>query len=273
MRLVQFGSTTLPEPDTRGTISTNISNTLIPLRFGAVDPQGDNAILTPNIFSVRYRVLDTIQTTIDAMLQEIQKGRLVLVARERDSIGRQTFAKATTHARPIDVTAYDNEQPIDITFSQDYPYWMHSADEPEYPDTGLLFDGSWDLDGNFESETVNTISHSFTITNDGNTRIPRGTIIITPQAGQTIEKPRITNTQNGMYVEYLLTLDDTEQLVIDFLSQTIEVNGVGEYTNLKRATSLMDWMWLEVGDNPIEITSTAVSGNIDFNWLWSRHYL
>ncbi len=273
MRLVQYGSTVLPEPDTRGTISTNIANTILPLRFGAYDMQGDQALLLPNVFPLRYTNYDTIQATIDEVLQEIQKGRLVLVARERDGSGRQTFAKASAHSRPIEVLRYDNEQPIDITFVQDYPFWMASADEPEYPDTGLIFDGSWVLDGNFEDESIVALPHNFTINNDGNTRIPRGTLIIEPNAGASIEKPKIVNTQNGRTLEYLLTLNDTNSLVIDFLSETVELDGAGAYADFKRPDAQMDFMWLETGDNPIEVTGASIVGTVKLFWLWSRHYL
>lgn len=273
MRLVQYGATVLPEPDTRGTISTNIRNTLLPLRYGGYDSQGDSALLIPNTFSVRYRNYDAIQATVDAVLQEIQKGRLVLVARERDGTGRQTFAKASAHSRPIEVIRFDNEQQVDITFVQDYPFWMASADEPEYPDTGLVFDGSWVLDGNFEEEDITTISHAFTITNDGNTRIPRGTLIIEPESGATIEKPKIVNTQNGRELEYLLTLGDTDSLAIDFLSETVELNGAGAYADFTRPDSQMDFMWLELDDNPIEVTAASIAGTVKLYWLWSRHYL
>jgi hypothetical protein len=32
-------------------------------------------------------------------------------------------------------------------------------------------------------------------------------------------------------------------------------------------------MVLELGDNPITVTATSLSGSFDLIWCWGRHYL
>lgn len=275
MRLTQFGTVTLPQNNGGDSLPVQARTALVMLQNGAFDQDGNSMVFLPGSVSRQAVIITTIDTTLQALLAELGKGRNILKATLRDDTTEwQTFAKMQAVDRPALAATYDCQQAFVIQWSMSYPYWLHSADEPVFFDQGGTFDdGSFFDAGNVEEETITTTLHTFTITNNGDMPIPRGAIEIIPQGSATITNPRITNVTNGLWMEFKGTLTDTDRLVIDFLTKTVRKNGDDDYANFAIGASQQDWMVLEVGNNSIEISSDSRSGNVDLKWRWSRHYL
>jgi hypothetical protein len=276
MRLVQFGAVLLPEEDGKDSYNSPMRSSLHQLQGGSFDLDGGGSHPKSRTITRSFVIMDndyyTIQEKVDELESEFSEGRKVLKALTRDGDYRQTFAKA------IDVT-YEyapgdlGVQTMKVVFEVDYPYWIASEDEPVYLNQGYTLDGTWNFSpGNYEAEVITTSPHTFTITVPEGVRIPRGYIVIDPRAGGSVEGITVANAANGMSFTYAGEVTDADQLVIRFLTKTVELNDVGDYDNFNTPAAQADWMILEVGANIITVTIDTVVGTTDLYWQWSKHY-
>lgn len=280
MRLYKFGTVTLPITDVTSDMPINRRSALIDLPNGSFDQDGAESIGQRGTISERLTIWDetgtVIDTTMQALIKELGKGRRVLRALMRDGTTTlQTWAKLRDVRRSTNVVRHDWMQALDISFDQDYPYWLHGADEPAYFDDGNVFDAGWAFDsGNSEQRALTTISDTFTIVNNGGIVIPRGTIIIVPQTGGEFTDITIRNVSTNQELVYAGTVGDGDRLDINFLSKSIYLNFTTDrYAGLSVPSNQLDWMTLQLDDNVIELELTAITGTVDFYWYWSRHYL
>ena len=276
MRLVQFGSVLLPEEDGEDSYNHPVRSSLYSLQGGSYDQDGGSVHAQSRQLSRSFVVMQnddyTIQEKIDELESEFADGRKVLKAVTRDGDYRQTFAKV------LDFN-YDfapggiGQQPCKIVFEIDYPYWLASDDEPTYLNQGYLLDGTWDFSpGNYEAEVITASPHNFTITVPEGVRIPRGYIVVDPRAASSVEGINVFNDANDMEFTYAGEVTASDQLVIRFLTETVELNDTGDYDNFSIPDAQAEWMILEVGDNDITVTIDTVVGTTDLYWQWSRHY-
>jgi hypothetical protein len=276
MQLVQFGTVTLPEEDGKDSYVFPVRSGLYKLRGGAYDQDGGGVFPeSRNItrsFVVMESATQTIQEKLDELMSEFSEGRKVLKALTRDGDYRQTFAKVSDvdlGYEPGDL----GKQPVKVVFEQDYPYWLASEDEPVYLSQGYLLDGTWNFSpGHYEAQVITSSPHTFTITVPEGVRIPRGYIVIDPRAAASVTGITIANAANAMSMHYAGAVTAADQLVIRFLTKTVELNDVGDYDNFSIPDGQADWMILEVGANPITVTIDTVVGTTDLYWQWSKHY-
>ena len=274
MRLVSFGAVDLPEANASDDMPVQFRSAFIPLPYGGYDQDGAYAVTDAVNVRRRVMVVSAIDASVDALLQEFGKGRLILTALMRDNIEyRQTFAKGFHIGRPARAEDYSCIEPLQLEWLQDYPYWMATDDEPIYLDNGYDLDDGWVLDGNYTTFTCTTDNTAQTVANTGNVRFSRGTLIIQPGVAATMENPRLTNTETGLYIEWTGTLVEDDTLIIDFLTKTAWLNYEDDYGNIVIESTQMDWMVFEIGDNDFELTCDSIANTVLAYLQWSRHYL
>src|SRR5574340_177712 len=185
MRLVSFGTLTLPLYLGEDSPPVNFRSATIGMQGGSYDQDGQRVHLTSVRVSRRMVIIaeggQTIDEQIDAINQEGGKGTRILKAVLRDGTTyRQTWAKMISldrDNRPGNL----GQQPVSVEFFIPRPLWLVTADEPSYLDNGLYLDDGWNLDtGNYTSRAMAASPDSFTITNSGGYRIIRGYVVIIP---------------------------------------------------------------------------------------------
>lgn len=274
MRLTHFGGTSLPTASEDVDTPVEARSALVELRDGAFDQDGQALVLRSVTIRRSFKITSSLYATVNSLMQTFAKGRLVLKALPRDeSTYLQTFAKVFKVSRPRRVGDI-NYQAVDVTFVQDYPFWMATADEPKYLDNGEVLDAGWNLDGNQTTFVLNAATVTGTITNGGIVPIRKGRLHIVPRSGASFTGFTITNTTNGMSFTYAGTVANPDILEIDFLSLSAKKSyTTNVYANVTISSGQMDWMQLEVGANAISIAVTGRSGTTDLYWQWSKHYL
>lgn len=274
MRLTHFGGTALPTASE--TVDTPIEArvSLVELRDGAFDENGQALVLRPVTITRSFKVTSTLTTTLDALLTKFAQGRKLLRAIKRDDATYvQTWAKVAKVSRPR-ARGDKNYQQMDVSFVQDYPFWTARADDPTYLDDGEVLDAGWYLDGNQTTFVLSADTVTGTITNNGTVPIRKGRLHIVPRSGASFTGLRITNTTNGMYFDYAGTVAEPDVLEIDFLSLSAKKTYLTNvYAGISIPSGQMDLMQLEVGANSISIAVTGRSGTTDLYWQWSKHYL
>lgn len=274
MRLTHFGGTALPTASEEVNTPVAARSTLLELPNGAFDLDGNETILRPPTITRRFKITSSIDATIDTLLAKFHGGRKILKALLRDGVTyRQTFAKVVAVDRPRqrgDV----NYQQLDVTWQQDYPYWLASVDEPKYLDNGEVLDAGWNLDGQHSDVTIDAVSESLTINNTGSLPIRRGQIVVKPAAASaTLTDLLIVNAANQMQLRWTDTVTYPEVLVLDILSKSAKKDAVNVYQFVQIPEDQMDWMQLETGSNALAITCASRAGNVTFEYHWSKHYL
>lgn len=276
MHLIKFGLVNLPEPDGEHGMPVGARDSLILLQNGAYDPDGGNIYFEPQRISARFLVLETdIDAVVNELSRESSKGRNILRARLRDgSTEWVTYAKLLSIGRTARAEDYRWKQSLTMTFKQDYPYWIHGADGL-YFNNGHYFGQGLIYGGRVENQTMNASPHTFTINNTGGVPLVAGSVTIKPSgAGDTITNPLIENLTNGMSFQWNGTLVTGDTLYIDFLSQTVEKNTTSEFANfVLGGVKQIDFMRLELGNNNIRVTGSALNAPIKIYWQWKRHYL
>jgi hypothetical protein len=273
MRLTRFGTVVLPAHQAESSLPVGARSSLVPLPGGAFDQDGKALYLTPQQLSFRCVLAEDIDATRDALLRELGKGRRVVEATMRDGV-----TKRVTWAKLVGVERESRPgllgcQPIILRLEQDYPYWLAAADAPSYLDTGEILDGEWAVGGNFETITIDGLSVAHTITNDGGAAAPHGILTATLGAGDSVTDLKVYNDANGMWLRRDGTLTASDVWEVKLLPKAVHKNGADDYANLSIGDDQLDWMVLELGDNPITITATALTGSFDLIWCWGRHYL
>lgn len=273
MRLTHFGGQSLPTPAEDLDTPIEARSALVELPDGGFDQDGQKTVLRPVTITRSFKITSSLDSTMDAILGKMYKGRMVLKAILRDnSTYRQTFAKILKVERPRN-PADVNVQRVVITFLQNFPFWFKSTHEPHYLDHGDVLDDGWFLDGNYTTFTINASSITGTITTAGNVPVKRGTLVIRPASSASLTNLTITNKTNWQIFRYEDTLAYPSVLVVDLLAKSAKVDGVNAYADVGIPTGQMDWMQLEVGANSIQMDVESRSGNTTVEWHWSDTYL
>lgn len=272
MRLTRLGTVTLPEGQGESSLPIGARSSLVPLPGGAFDQDGNRLYLQSQRLSYRCVITDDIDETLDTLMREIGRGRRVLEAVLRDGTRRITWAKLVSVERESQPGMLGH-QPIVLHLEQDYPYWLAGDDVPHYLDSGDALDGSWTLGGRHETFTIDGLLVEDTITNDGGAVVPLGLVRVELDTGDSVTDLKITNDENGLWIKRVGTLQAGDVWEVDFLTRTAQLNGTDDYANLALGDNQVDWMLLELGDNAITITATALTGAFDLVWYWGRHYL
>ena len=272
MRLISFGGCLLPEGGGETSTPITARSGLLVMPDGAFDQDGVGIVLQPNKISRRMIITDDIDETVDDLLTWLGRGRRILVAKMRDDITRrQTWAKMTSVEREMK-TGYLGQQPLVVGFEQDYPFWIATADEPFYLDQGDYLNSGLSLDlGHIEVQSITGVTTAFTISNTGVAAVVRGMLTVT--AGTSLSNLRMENAANGMAFEWSGTLAAGNILTVDFLSRSVQHNNENDYASFSIPEAQIDWMRLEIGDNPITVRCGAISGTAQLWWRWARHYL
>lgn len=274
MRLMSFGGVTLPDGIPEDNLSRAARSGLQSLAAGgAHDALGGDVVIEADRITRRMIVTDSIDSTIDSLFNKLAAGRRILKAVLRDgSTYRHTFAKMMSidYPRNIDNTM---AQEISVAWEREYPYWLATVDEPRYLDNSEVLDDGWNLDGNFESESVTTTDHDFTITVSEGLSFNRGRITLRPASGASITNPKITNETNEYWLQWTGTLGDGDELIIDVGGHSVMLNGMDDYDSLSFNNMKSEWMLLEQGANSINVASGGITGTVVVEWQWSRHYL
>jgi len=270
--LRRFGGCVLPEGGGETSIPLSARSGLLTMPDGAFDQDGVGLVLQHRKITRRMIITDDIDDTVDNLLSWLGRGRRILVAKLRDDITRrQTWAKMVSVEREMK-SGYLGQQPLVIGFEQDYPFWIATDDEPFYLDHGHYLDAGLLLDaGHVEVQSITGVTTAFTISNTGVAAVVGGELTINP--GTSITNVRIENAANGMAFEWLGTLVSGDALTVDFLSRSVQHNNENDYASFAVPEAQIDWMRLELGDNPITVHCDAVDGTGQLRWRWARHYL
>lgn len=273
MRLTHFGGVALPTASEALDIPTEARSSLVELSDGAFDQDGQGIVLRPVTITRTFKITSTLDTTRDALMAKLAKGRLVLKALLRDNAtARQTFAKILRVSSPRAVGDI-HYQAMQVTFAQDFPYWFKTTHEPPYADNGLVADSGLVADGNYTTVTINALEKTATITGAGTVPIRRGQLVLTPAAGASITNLVITNQTNNMKLRYDATLTAPDVLVIDLLAKSAKLSNANAYASIGIPSGQMDWMQLEVGANAIVVDVDAVTGSVVLDWHWSDTFV
>lgn len=277
MRLVRFGAVDLVEDDATDTFVLTGRSALVELPNGAYDPDGSAYVGLPRefkrVFLFTGSEAETIQAQLDAFLVEVGHGRRLLVAETREEERRQTWAKG----QEVELEYGPGEvgmQRVTATFQVAYPFWLATADEPIYLDSGYDFDAGWTFDsGQVEVVSITALPDTFSITNEGGLDVYRGTVSIAPEAGGAIGDFTLRNNTTGHEFSYSGSLTAGDDLVVDFLTKTVRLSGVDAYDDFNIAADTLDWMALALGENSFVLTGASITGTVTLRWRWSRHYL
>lgn len=277
MRIISFNGITLPDANAEDDLSVNWRSSLLELKGGAFDQDGDEAVLKSRQVSRRVIVVGGTELETDAevtnLLSSLGKGRGLITVRQRDNVSDLAgWGKIVNVTRQLSVDDYSCRQALTLTWEMDYPYFLHK-DDIWFWDDGVILDGSVDFDGHYETIVFTTSGQQATIQNNGGTSVPMGIITVVPRSGASLSNLTILNQANGMGFSWYNTMTYGSILQFDLLGQSVELDGVSDYASIGLASSRqVRWMRLELGDNIITIHGT-VTGTVDIYWTWARHYL
>ena len=285
MRLTQFGTITLHEADGVDVLPLRIRSNFIELQNGGIDLDGNDVAISSSNLTRRAVIVTNLQTTANNLLKEAGKGRLLLRAKDIDNTQYQTFAKVIQINPDINARDYGCQYGFEISWLQDYPFWLLSADEGYYLDDGEILDDGWNLDsGNSDTISITSpnTSTTDTITNNGGSVVYKLYIVLSA-TGTNVEigDITITNVTNGMRITYTGGLGDGSAIsegdvTIDCLSKSVlDDTSSPAYNNVTLPNNQTDFMRLELGDNIFDVEFDSLSGtnNLSVQIFWSEHYL
>lgn len=287
MRLTKFGIIDLPANNATDSLPISFRSSLIELRGGGYDQDGSAVYPEIRTITRNFFVFDdgvtTIDDVIDNLYKEAHKGRQILEATMRNGDRRIAEAKllsASTKPRsslyipdsiPTNAKGYEV---MSITFELSYPYWENFDDIGLFFDSGFLLDDGLFLDsGQITSHDMTASGETFSLDNTGGVVIYKGTITLTVPGGGSITNFRITNDDTGHFVQRNGTLAADDVWIVDWLTQTITLNGSNDYGNSSRNTNLMDIWALLLGINNFTVTASAITGTNVIDIEWTRHYI
>lgn len=280
MRLLKLANYTLPEHDGTDRITQSPRSSIVGLRNGGYDNDGNELVLTPNRLSRNTTVIETedIDDTLFNLGKQLAYGRQLITAVLTDNTTLyHTWGKLVRFGRDANADKWGCEYPINLEWAQDYPYWINDTDDSSYADMGLLADdGEFADDGHYDfvnSAVINVpVNLTFTSTNDGNVPVYRLFIYI--YATTNINNPILTNETNGYFIKYNGILTTGQKLVIDCLSKKATINFTDNvYGNIELGSNQMEWMKLELGVNNWRLTADTAFNSVTSIVQWSRHYL
>lgn len=288
MRLTQFGSVSLPQFNAVHNLPVPFRSSVIPLRGGGYDQDGENSYPESKVLSASFWVSPAEVASVDDFINELYTqaslGRRILQATLRDNttiwiaeaklVQAATAPDARTYA-PEDMTGVEGYERVQVSFEMVYPYWQVAEDTGFFLDTGLFMDDGIVLDqGTRESLTTNSASNSLTVSNNGGAAHENIQITVEGLAGVTITDVEIINTTTGESIAWEGTLGAGDVLLIKTLAQTIQKNGDNEYANTTLGTNQIGFLSLILGDNEFEVNFGAIAGgNAQIEIKFARHYL
>lgn len=279
MRLQSFAGVTIEGFSQDNSIPVKVRDTLVVLRDGSFDPDGDLSHFEPFEVSFKGLISASVDTTLDNLLRQMGR-RGVLKAEMRDGSNRQTWAKLINVERDADLQ-WAAVQPVQLRFKVDYPFWLLTTDVGwSWGDGSLWADVATGWGQLVASANLTTTSTAFNIdTSPGTVAIRRGKITVKPNAASSCTNLRVTNGRNGHYFEWNSSLAANDTLIIDLLIASVTKNGAAAYSPLFWPSNQADLMRLEVDDvvgsavNPITVTLGSVTGTVVFKWQYARHFV
>ena len=277
MHYIKIGTAPIPQFNQRLTRPIQARQAYLELPGGSYDQDGGGIYLRSPQITINCEVVNSdIDDTLDALEAELFRGRRILTGVMRNGYEhRHTWAKLISVQRSRR-PGTKGHQPLDITLLQDYPYWLATEDEPIYFDDGRFFDDGEFFDGGHREIWTLTTAAPFTqnntISNGGNAPVPRGLIVVEPEAASSITNLRITNDNDLSYIEYIGTVSAGSWLSIDLLNKAALHDGDNAYNDIERSSTNLDWMLLYRGDNSISLSADDVTGTVKIYWQWARHY-
>lgn len=291
MRLTQFGSITFPQFNAIQQLPVPFRSSVVPLRNGGFDQDGEASYLETKILQVSFWVnpveVNDVDDFINALYGEAAAGRQIIRATLRDnSTIWQTEGKLVQATSAPDSRNYildsiasaqglEGYERVQASFEIVYPYWQVQGDLGNFLDTGLFMDDGVLLDvGVGESLTTSSASNSITVDNAGSVAHENIEISIEGLTGVTVTDIEINNlsTQESIVWDGVLAVGD--KLVIKTLPQTIQKNGDNEYANTTLGANQIGFMHLALGENEIEVDFGSISGgNAQIEIKFARHYV
>lgn len=288
MRLTQFGSVTLPQFNAVQSLPVPFRSSVIPLRGGGYDQDGENSYPESKVMNASFWVSPDetggVDSFINSLYSEASLGRRILRATLRDNTTIweieakliQASAGPDSRTYAIDsMTGVDGYERVQVSFEVVYPYWQAEGDTGYFLDTGLFMDDGIVLDsGAGESLTTSSASNPITVTNSGGAAHENLQISVEGLTGVTATDVEIVNTTTGESIAWDGSLGVGDVLLIKTLPQTIQKNGANEYANTTLGTNQIGFMHLELGDNEFEVNFGSISGgNVQIEIKFARHYL
>lgn len=285
MRIVSFAGFVYPTFEAESSVGVKVRDNSIPLRNGAYDADGSEAVIEPFTVSKRFVVVPTATESIDAQIDRL-KARLnrsgTLVAEMDDGEIRQVTAKTTALEVEQKAGAIEAiQQPVVHTVKVDYPFWLRTNDLGWRWGGGVKRWGDslpWGIQ--VLSQALTATSTTFNIdTSPGTAPIRRGQIALKPRTGASFTNVVITNTRNNQFFSWIGTVTANQTLLIDLLPQSIKRNGVSVYSTMFVPATQLEWLKLEQGSelgssvNPIRVQFLSVTGTVDLTWTYARHFL
>lgn len=285
MRIISFAGYVYPEYESESAVPVKIRDNSIPLRNGAYDADGTEAVFEPFTVTMRFVVAPTETETIDQQIDRL-KARLArsgtLVAEMDDGEIRQVQAKTITLETERKSGAIEAiQRSVVHTVRVDYPFWLRTNDLGWRWGGGVKRWGDslpWGIQ--IFSQALTATSTTFTIdTAPGTAPIRRGQIALKPRAGSTFTNLVITNTRNNQFFSWIGTVGAGQTLLIDLLPQSIKLNGTSVYSTMFVPGTQLEWLRLEQGNeigsslNPIRVQFLNITGTVDLTWTYARHFL
>lgn len=291
MYITQFGSYTLPdqlELSESGGASRRGSSQPLGGAGGAVDLNGTGPDPLEADEIVKSFWLDAgsdtaLRTSLDALLGGVmlsendwRQGTRLLIATMPDGSQRVTWAKG--RVVQLQWQYYNINEgwvPAQVTWRREWPVWLagadlryfgdHLGDFQDADDAGWLFGGGDAL----VEESVSSSPHTFTITNNGNSRVMAGVI----EFDGEITNPKLENLRNGHYFQYSGTLASGDRLTVYPEKFDARYNGATAWSSLTLGSDKGQLlpMVLEPGSNPMRITGSGISG-LTFRYYWAKTY-
>lgn len=284
MRLIRFGTVDLPELNGIDNMPIEYRANYASLQNGAYDYDGQKNVLNATTITRDAVITQNIQTTLQNITRQANKGRALLRGKELDDTQYVTFAKVSRINYLPNAEKYGCEQALGIGFTQDYPFWLHAGDIETFLDDGAQFDDyAWNFDGgNYESVSINAsssgiTSQTVTIDNTGTAPIYRGYFALQFVTEYDVNWIKITNVTNGLTMTYNMNIAGSSDIgtwYFDWLSKSLLTNTSDlDRTGLVIPNNQSDWFRLDLGENQIQVD---ISHNDDTNMnlyiFYSRHY-
>lgn len=292
MRLLSFGTVTLPEVNGRNSFPVAFRSSVVQLQNGGFDQDGIDTYLETKMVTATFWVseaetaITSIDTYIEGLYQVAANGRARILAVRRDGTTVSAQAKLVQAQvgvesrfwKPDTLDTAGGYDTMTCTWEITYPYWLAVDDESKLLDDGWLADGSFTFAAGQEATNTfssGSLSWSPTLANDGNAAHERITITLVGQTGLTaVGDLNITNTETGDTIEWVGTLIATDTLVINTLAQTVKKNGANDYANVNLPVTQIPFLTMLVGDNDFTFVFDSITGgDVDITVNWARHYV
>jgi hypothetical protein len=274
MKLVKFAGYDLNQNDGEHSTPVTARSGLVSLPNGAFDQDGTRLYMEPGRIS--YRALinaqqESVDGAIDSFLSVLARGRGVMTGELISGKQRVTYAKMLNFQRTMSAATWGCNQPLQVTFEQDFPFWF-AEEDGEYFDNGLKFDtAGLKFDGHYDEFDINSASISFGIDNNGGVRNHAGEITI---VGGSISNFTLFNDTNGLSFTFTGNILAGDNLVVNCLSRQVTVDGDNYYRYINLGSEKQtEIMALEPGVNSFRLVCGTYTSPAKLSFRWKRMYL